>query len=381
MDLNFDNYEIQKNYIIYSLINNLTDSINKLYNDSNNELHLLDNNFEKANNCTGKKSIIKLVECKNNKYIIKIMQNVYNNVLIKMYKPIIKTKQITHTKTVEFDEFTNDYLIGYFIDYHLKKHNMKNYVIYYTSSIYDNKGIILMEYCDMGTLKDIMDNNNNNNNSDCLNDVLLQVITTLYVLQTEIGFIHGDLKVDNIFVSHQQTNYNVKNISVKSDVTYKIADYGKSSIVLNNNNMLLKIYNKNKLANIFHAICSDKIIINMIKIHPNGEYYYKFNMIVPIIYVYYRHSNVTILQTYDVYVFMISLCLVPGIFDVIISNEYLKSTFWATLWFPEDLDRAQDIITKHLIDKTDNSMHNIIKILCNLKLKINITNNIMEKLN
>ena len=66
---------------------------------------------------------------------------------------------------ISSDEFTNEYLIGYLLDFVFKQfsNGLKNYVSFYIATICttknffrtDNYNIIMMEYCDLGSLNDI----------------------------------------------------------------------------------------------------------------------------------------------------------------------------------------------------------------------------------
>ena len=83
-------------------------------------------------------------------------------------------------------------------------------------------------------------------------------------------------------------------------------------------------------------------------------------------------------QTFDTYVFIISFLLIPEIFRSVFTDNNLKSLIWDPLWFPEDVSKVYSLLIKSIINEDKNGVSTIFSILKNIKLKCNITANIIS---
>ena len=230
----------------------------------------------------------------NKKFVLKIIRSgnpfiKYSNEPPSSTKNIIPKscnyKDLKNYSYLSSDEFTNEYLIGYLLDFVFRQfsNGLKTYVNFYTATICtsnkflrtDNYDIIMMEYCDMGALNNIGSSNSFSSyledrlfnvggipsnikvvKPDIVLNIYKQVITCLDFLQDKLQFVHGDLKVGNILLKNEQYRANYKNINIQSPFTVKLADFGKSSMtmLLGTQQKPFRFYNYSSLASSYYVL-------------------------------------------------------------------------------------------------------------------------------
>ncbi|XP_057706518.1 wee1-like protein kinase 1-B [Corythoichthys intestinalis] len=105
-----------------------------------------------------------------------------------------------------------------------------NVVRYYSSWVEDNHLLIQIEYCDSGTLFDVIEYNSKHLNfmsEPELKDLLLQVARGLECIHS-MSLVHMDIKPSNIFISRKSRSScnNLDEDMLTSSVVYKIGDLG-----------------------------------------------------------------------------------------------------------------------------------------------------------
>lgn len=198
-------------------------------------------------------------------------------------------KDITNDKGYMF-AFSNDLVIDTYMSAIIKilfnRHDsinncINNYATFINNDIYyqlkENYNMTLTEYIE----------NNLEINEDKIKQIISMVLKILYVLKyDEYGFNHGNLTTDNIFVNMNDT-----------DIKLKMGNFKQSSIFYNGIRFVNTKYIKDK----------NSIPIN------NGTYKItsKFSTFLPLP------------NSYDVYVFMLSLLMQPKILDFFNNNNKL----------------------------------------------------------
>ena len=181
--------------------------------------------------------------------------------------------------------------------------------------------------------------------------------------------------------NHPENDYATiyKNINISSAFTVKLADFGKSSMtmILSDAKKPFRFYNHSGLASKYYVFTSFKPKVNT---GLGGEYYIIDNIAMSTLYSEIRHMGIPFYATFDTYTFIISLLLVPEVFRSVFSNPMLQSVIWDPLWFPGDSDKVYRSIVRSIQHNEEHTMGNVIKILKNIKLRCNITANIISLL-
>jgi len=313
--------------------------------------------------------------------------------------------KISRIRYIASDEFTNETLIAYVLNYIADEASLPYlFVRHYQGAVCSNPktgkkfGLNIMENCDLGSLDKITLNPNFQQylksyditnvgseikyelvESDTILQILTQITVGLHMLQNYAGFVSGDLKSGNIFVKSEPIDTEYQGIKLKAPFTCKIADYGKSSCMLpRTNGISLRFYNENTLANIY------------LKIHPfepditesDGEYYYSIgNLRVSQIYTRTRHMGIPFYRSFDFYTVLVSILMHPAFYYMFFSNENLRSIFWNPIWFNDEenieiFKRIQQLVH----EKKGNKLRDAINVLRGIRLKCDAINLVMLKI-
>lgn len=254
------------------------------------------------------------------------------------------------------DEFTNETLISYLINYIgdlLKLPPL--FVTHYEGAICSDKltgeqfGLNIMEHCDLGPLDKVSENPKFSQyglnyevtyggyrsslyliNESVVKQILTQITVGIHMLQHHVGFISGDLKAGNIFLKSDPIDTKYMGIQIKCPFTCKIADYGKSSAMFRQlNGGIIRFYNDSKLSNLY------------MKIHPfspnisqeDNEYYYTIGDIFTTqLYTRIRHMGIPFYRSFDYYTVLVSLLTIPAFYYTFFASDNLRKIFWDPIW-------------------------------------------------
>lgn len=328
------------------------------------------------------------VTSENKTYVIKAVK--FNNVLMKKrnidksdIKNICEFPDIKDYQYISCDEFTNEFMNGILISYlteHMKL-NFNPFIKYYGVYICgdstkedtvssDITGYILEEYADYGNLEQLKDLNVNT-----VDGIMMQVIFGLDFLKRTQYFNHGDLKPANVLLMRKEMSGDYDGIHFKCPYTVKITDFDKSSITVNNKKGKIRIYNNSLFSNNFLTLSPFKQNIKLF----GGKRYYKFSTISHHSkYSYIRHMGIPFYMSYDIYTFIISFMLVPGVYDIVMNNEVLKSSYWDTLWV-ENESKMRKLVSKEVEKKRVHISYNTtIDLINDVKLKCDLVGDIIK---
>lgn len=338
-------------------------------------------------------------------------------------KHCISDIKLNHIRYIASDEFTNETLIAYILNY-LVFENAKVgrqlpllFVRHYHGAICtknsgDIVGLNLMENCDLGPLDNlpsnpkfdkyvqdyIIDDNGEEVittlvNPDTILQILTQITVALHMLQTLINFTSGDLKSGNVFVKSEPIDGHYMGISLKAPFTCKIADYGKSSCMLYKpNGTAIRFFNESNLANVYLSIhpFEDEIEVE------NHEYYYTVNNTFNSqVYTRTRHMGIPFYHSFDYYTVLVSMLTNPSFYYMFFATETLRSIFWDPIWDPKiredstlfgvqtsttDSNEAMRRIRSYILEGKGRSINDAINILRGLRLKCSAVNQVIKQL-
>lgn len=310
---------------------------------------------------------------------------------------------LVNNKYIGLDEFTNETIVGYVIHDLYRGYDMINLgqdfaVLYYYGGICNNLGCDIIEYCDLGTLHDMVTSyktiqyrglyNVNDPitsqlttkiliNENVLKIILSQVVAGLHFLIEHIQFVSGDLKPDNIFVISQEVKGTYKSLDVSGNFKCKIADFGKSSCTLKRNDDSIRIYNQSYLANTYDNIFS--FTPNILNDPLNGPYYIVDETFAVQILPRLRHSFIPYYRSFDYYTFMISLLLIESYYYSFFSSVKLINKFWVPMWITiQEAVNMQNIIYELMTTRTYFGYEDVIDLLRNKRLRCSVVDTIVS---
>jgi len=310
--------------------------------------------------------------------------------------------KLTNIHYIGSDEFTNETLIAYVLNYMLTiKPLPVLFVQHYQGIVCSNKatgqfiGINIMENCDLGTLNKLSEHpmfqehvqqyNIEYNNTqlsirlihpETIRQIFTQVIVSLHMLQTYVSFTSGDMKAANIFVKSDEINTEYLGIKLKAPFTCKISDYGKSSCMLHKTNAYVRFYNETTAANVylaFHPFTHD-IFEDL------GEYFFTTNYVFNSqLYTRIRHMGIPYYYSFDYYTLLVSILTNPVFFYMFFSTESLRRTFWDPVW-KDDGDEAIKRIYQYILNKKSDGINDAINILRGLKMRCNAVQLVIDEI-
>lgn len=312
---------------------------------------------------------------------------------------------------IKSDRFTNEFLIGVFLNYFYKNHippgsGLNGYAKHYVGTILnypeERFGLELMDYYP-STLSKVFNEVNfvvfteqiSNVNergpyniiipyTNILINIFSQVLCNLHFLETNFYFFHGNLILDNIGVDltkPTKLNYTINsgsNMTIQLDSHFSIymLDFSTSSISFSNN-----YYGENKIIKIYPA-SSSKVVSAYANVFPftpkieesNGTNVFIIDNLLDVTLLNdARNSGLNFPSAFDVYVFMVSALLNPSIFYRIFSNIELKTKLWDVLWIDkEHIDAYKRIYNFITTSANPSRIEDVLSILKGKRIKCNI---------
>jgi hypothetical protein len=312
---------------------------------------------------------------------------------------------IYYMVSIKADNFSNQTLINLILIKILK--NNINYVAqldsYYTFNDRNYTGNTLMKFSQFNSIyvyiqkkKEVKDRisrekpdevNEYTLNAAIVLKMIRDICYPLVILkQKKYGFVHADMKPGNIFLASEIPNPPADDLIVyKNDfkVIAQLADFDKSSIFFNN----VRFYND---INILKEGLFKTSIKEVIKTFGSTRYdlldcapgYYILKNLIPGMYPNLvvnglimscaMHYQFSLPLSYDIYVFIIGLILIPDMHSIFMNDQDLLK-IWKSLWFDDDFEEINNKISTIKNKKDATGMPEIVDFLAPLKLKVDIS--------
>jgi serine/threonine protein kinase len=224
-----------------------------------------------------------------------------------------------------------------------------------------------------------------------IRDIIGEVCITLSTLQEEIQLVHGDLKVQNIFLHKRDVPITVTrgDLTIKSQYEVRIADFASASSTLPGGKV--RVFNENRSTRLIPSVLGltdyklkgeEKQSSFIIKLgepttDSTNSIWWKlgmrFNTLVSLIT---SHSGMPYYKSYDFYVFMISLMCIPEYYNTIFSTNLYG--LWSSMWMDSERDKVtKDCMKMH---KSTPSLDNIISLLRKYNMSCQAVNTCMNLL-
>jgi len=185
--------------------------------------------------------------------------------------------------------------------------------------------------------------------------LIREVLGTLAELQEKSGFVHGELTIDNIGVDDR---FHILNFA-RSQLSYEDVTFYRQTY-------FSEIYRRS-IDRIVRRL--DNFVYLAAGTSGND---------------YHRLTETGILDVYlpgfDTYVFLVSLLMLDGVYDTLVSDSILRSKIWDPIWQGSDSQSVLDRIQLELRKRSSNSIHTIVPILAGRKLLPNAASVLLSRL-
>lgn len=211
-----------------------------------------------------------------------------------------------------------------------------------------------------------------------MQQILNQLLVTLYRLQSNLQFQHGHLTADKIWLSREAVDTDMYGIVLILDFTCKLTDFSRASLTqyLGPNHQPHRFYQRvpqletvNSARPEFTPIIGDYA----------GEPYYRINNdFTGAILDRWSYLGYPFYATIDTYTLMVSLLLIPQFHYTIMTDDQLRQTFWEPLWFPVDINLMYNRIVDQLARGTTTSYDDVIDLIRGVRLKCQVTRDLLR---
>jgi serine/threonine protein kinase len=314
----------------------------------------------------------------DNPDVIRSQGNCFNS---KTYKP--------GSSNLGLDEFTSETIVAYAVEEALDSSGMTANghdlaVKYFYSGVCNKVGINLMEYCELGTLRDLATSRSTMEYRDyyTINDPIIkkqtttsavkpeivraifsQVVAVMHALAQEISFSSGDLKLENVLVTAKPVKGTYMSLDLSSPIKCKISDFGKSSCrIRRHDGTSLHIYNYNRAADLYLRASP---FTPKVKMDNSGVYYYVVDsMFTSKTSAQMRHAGAEYYGSFDYYTFLFTVLSIPEYYYTFFSTKSLVDKFWSIAWLTEEEDvKAQIDVHRRMLQGKRVGLNDAIEML------------------
>lgn len=293
-------------------------------------------------------------------------------------------------KSLASDNFTNEVLVSYILDYLLegvKESGLNNVATTYIAGVCDDKGLILMErgnaslndtnspvfepYTEVGF--SIQGQISIFGESFVL-DVLRQLVI-LFSYLNNWNFVHGDLKISNVIFSDKPYMYHYGEGagSYSAEFTVKIIDFEKSSITFSLAEEDYRFYNYSSAA--YYYLKANSFAPKL-----KNDTFTLDHFFISQIYADARHDYVPYYSSFDLYTLIISMVLSPSYFFSFSRYPELITRVWRVLFDDRHFQSVYEKVYRSQGKLSPDSMDDILSILKNVPLKCNLASLLYESL-
>jgi hypothetical protein len=226
---------------------------------------------------------------------------------------------------------------------------------------------------------------------ETVRQIMAQLLVALFRLQTYLQFQHGQLTVEDIWLSRDAVNVDIYGIPLVLDFTCKLSNLSAASLTqyLGPTHQPHRFYQR--------VPQLDRVNLPQPELTPiigeyNGESYYLLpSSLSQAVIDRWRYLGYPFYSTFDTYTLIISLLLIPQFLYSIMTNASLRRTLWDPLWFPVD----DNVMYYRILDQMgqrgnqstwDNrgeaapGFADIVDLLRNVRLKCQVTRDLLRAL-
>lgn len=301
---------------------------------------------------------------------------------------------LRNLKQIRSDQFTNSIFVCYTLNEMCKLNDIHPFhVQVYAGYIYDNTAITLYEgdiicplsklylhseYTDTYEIYKELGIGFVSITPDNIMKILTQLTAALHAYNSFVGYINGDLRASKVMISSVPVDLKYMGIPIEANFTCKMTDFTTSSCIIPaSDNMLLRIFNGNPLADLYFKFNS--FDYQGIKDN-NCEFFYTIDdTFVTQTLFKSQNMDTPYYSSFDYYTLLVSFLIDPHVYRIFFSTPFLYKTFWLPAW-KYDSNEAQLRIYNLMVNQDTDSMDNVLSVLSGLKLRCDAVHVIMDNL-
>ncbi len=266
-----------------------------------------------------------------------------SRLLVKLSK--FEGSAITYDKSknvVVTDEFTNETLLAYILNYVFDRERVPLLVVRHLDSIYcplTKTGYNIMELANGGNLKQfdrLLMGLSTDIRVFVVDQILKQILVCIHFLQQRCAFTSGDLKAENIVIDYSPINVNYRvdggSIDLNANFRCLLIDFGKSSVSVTDvqRGQQFRLHSDNTLFSVYTSLRGEDDI-------DISSSTYTLTSIPQLVLAHARHGSKRFYPSFDWYTLMMSLLTLPGFRDVMFGTcdcerGTLIDRWWTPLW-------------------------------------------------
>lgn len=284
------------------------------------------------------------------------------------------------------DNFTNSILIGYILnlinDQYKADTGLNGIIRTYGATICQESktGLLLLEYLNGNSFNTYI-SKNLPTKSFVLN-IFKQLVVNLDFLWTRAYFNHGNLLSGKLAIMAEPLNVTYKNVKINSSVTVKIGDFENAALTIKRTDTnYLRLFAYDTYTATYFKLNNFNPTLNVTANKVNN-YYILSSYFNAVELGKIRHMGIPFYSSFDLYTILISLLVIPSIYNIVFNDNDLSNIFFRNMWYPEDISPVY-IDIKKIVDSNRQkppTFDDILKILHGRKLKCNLTAEMLEVL-
>jgi len=254
------------------------------------------------------------------------------------------------------DEFTNEMLINYLINLLWKPVGLPhmNYELA-GSVVCKNSGLNIypLAFSNLSGLPPGFKDRQLQIEKHHVDNIIRQVAIALHFLQGNIGFVHGNLILDNILETSERTKFNYEGIEVDGDFRILISNLGvASSSIIAKHGLNIRLFNQSPLASTY--LLAKPFIPDV-----DDEGVYQIKGLNSHLYTRIRHMGLPWFKGFDFYTLIVSLMVHKDYYEVI--RRDFSWLYNNIIWDEKDLKTLRKRIDDNYGNTDYDTILNILK--------------------
>lgn len=307
-------------------------------------------------------TFLMLIELSIGKLYSEVSQKDKNRVANFLFKNDIVlscgSQRIDDLKFLRSDFFTNNTLISWIVEIIFTEKDLPHSLDLFTSYICGSNGFVLLESPTIGSFQKLKLKASIEkwDSEDVCESICKQLGVYIDVL-SEHFFSHGISTLDTLMFSDKKTEYDYKDLNIRSKFTLHIVDHSYSSITYKD----IRLYSGSDISDMIMNFSDLTIIIanDMFKITNSSH----------VMFDHIRHSGVALYShSFDFYCFIVGLMLDKYFYDSVKSSSKLNDA-WSSIWHPDEIA----IIENRILSNMNDERADVMELFSGLWLHCNVT--------